>query len=127
MITVTIADILNSEVVLRKLTQQNFKARLAWQITRILKNMETEIQNFHDARNGLIQKYGELDEHGHLIIDDKGNSHIRKEELATFNKEMEELLSAKVDINGEKIKLEDLENCDFTPQEMSLLEALIEE
>ena len=127
MITVTIADILNREVVLRKLTQQNFKARLAWQITRILKNMETEIQNFHDARNGLIQKYGELDEHGHLIIDDKGNSHIRKEELATFNKEMEELLSAKVDINGEKIKLEDLENCDFTPQEMSLLEALIEE
>ena len=92
MIKVKISELLNSTDTLQKLAQQDFKAKLAWTIARLLKSAESEIQSFNDTRMNLIKKYGEKDENGELITDEEGNCKIDPDSIETFSKELNELL-----------------------------------
>ena len=126
MINVKIADLLNSTETLQKLSQKDFKAKLAWQIARLLKAAEAEIANFNETRMNLIKKYGEKDEQGELITDDKGNCKIEPQFLNEFTTELNDLISEKVEINANKIKMELLGDIDFTPSDMVILEPFVD-
>ena len=126
MISVKISDLLNSTETLQKLSQKDFKAKLAWTIARLLKSAEGEIQSFNDTRMNLIKKYGEKDENGELITDDKGNCKIENNSMDEFSKELNELIDTTVEINANKIKMELLEDLDFTPSDMVILEPFVE-
>ena len=126
MITVKISDLLNSAETLQKLSQKDFKAKLAWSIARLLKSAESEIQSFNETRMNLIKKYGEKDENGELITDENSNCKIVPELIETFSKELNELMDSEVEINGNKLKMELLEEVEFTPAEMVILEPFIE-
>lgn len=126
MITVRIADLLNSTDVLQKLAQKDFKAKLAWSIARLLRTAEEEIKNFNETRMNLITKYGEKDDNGELITDENGNCKIVPESIVNFSNELEDLLQTEVEINANKIDIEQLENLDFTPSEISVLEPFID-
>ena len=126
MITVKIADLLNSTDVLQKLAQKDFKAKLAWSIARLLRTAEEEIKNFNETRMNLITKYGEKDDNGELITDDNGNCKIVPESIVNFSNELEDLLQTEVEINANKIDIEQIENLDFTPSEISVLEPFID-
>ena len=127
MIKVKISDLVNSTETLQKLAKKDFKAKLAWSIARLLKSAETEIQGFNEARVNLIRKYGEKDESNELITDEKGNCKIIPEEIENFSKELNELMDSEVEINGSKLKMDLLEDVDFTPSDMAVLEPFIEE
>ena len=127
MIQVKLSDLVNSSETLQKLGQKDFKAKLAWSIARLLKAAETEIQGFTEARMNLIRKYGVKTETGDLFVDEKGNYRVEPEHVNDFNKEVNELAATEVEINANKIPFELLENEDFTPVDMALLEPFIEE
>jgi len=126
MIQVKIVELLNSTDTLQKLSQQDFKAKLAWSIARLLKSAEAEIQSFNETRMNLIRKYGEKDENGDLITDEKGNCKIDQESLTEFSTQLGDLLETTVEINANKIKVEQLDDVDFTPSEMTILEPFID-
>ncbi len=126
MINVKISELLNSTETLQKLSQKDFKAKLAWSIARLLKAAEAEIQSFNDTRMNLIRKYGEKDENGELITDEKGNCKIEQNAIESFSNELNELLNTEVEINANKIKVDQLEEVDFTPSEIVILEPFIE-
>ena len=73
----------------------------------------------------LIKKYGEKDENGELITDDKGNCKILNG-LDEFSNELNELITAEVEINANKISIDNLADKEFTPLEMSQLEPFID-
>lgn len=125
MITVKIEELLNSVDTLQKLSQKDFKAKLAWQVARLLKSAEAEIQSFNDTRMSLIRKYGEKDENDELITDEKGNCKIVPEHITDFSNELNELVKSEVEINANKINIDQLEDLDFTPSEMAMLEPFI--
>lgn len=126
MIKVKILDLVNSTETLQKLSQKDFKAKLAWSIARLLKAAEKEIQEFNDTRMNLIKKYGEKDENGELVTDDKGNCKIDNSVLNEFSNELNDLMNTEVEINANKIDIELLENLEFTPSEMAILEPFVE-
>ena len=126
MIKVKILDLVNSTETLQKLSQKDFKAKLAWSIARLLKAAEKEIQEFNDTRMNLIRKYGEKDENGELITDDKGNCKIDNSVLNEFSNELNDLMNTEVEINANKIDIELLENLEFTPSDMAILEPFVE-
>lgn len=126
MITIKMSDLLNATDTLQKLSQKELKARLALQIARMLKEAEREIQNFNEIRMNLINKYGEKGEDNQLITDDNGNCKINPDEISTFTKELNDVVEMEVEINANKIKLDDLANLDFTPGEMVALEPFID-
>lgn len=126
MIKVTIADLLNSTETLQKLSQKDFKAKLAWSIARLLKSAEAEIQSFNETRMNLIKKYGEKDENGELITDDNGNCKIPNANMVEFNEELKDMLDAEVEINANKLSIDLLEDIEFTPSDMAVLEPFVD-
>jgi len=126
MIKVTIGELLNATEALQNLAKKELKARLALSISRILKNAEGEIQNFNDTRMNLIKKYGEKDENGELITTEDNNCKIPEECTTEFSNELNSLLDETIEINANKMTLEQLENLDFTPKDMVMLEPFIE-
>lgn len=126
MIKIKLGELVDSTETLQKLSQKELKARLALSIARLLKEAEREIQNFNETRMNLIKKYGEKDENGELITDDKGNCKIENENLSEFSSELNDILTMEVELNASKIKLDLLENLDFTPGDMAILEPFME-
>lgn len=126
MIKVTIADLLNSTETLQKLSQKDFKAKLAWSIARLLKSAEAEIQSFNETRMNLIKKYGEKDENDELITDDNGNCKIPNANMVEFNDELKDMLDAEVEINANKLSIDLLEDIEFTPSDMAVLEPFVD-
>ena len=126
MIRVKIADIINGTEVLRKLAQADFKAKTAWQIARLLKAAEAEVQGFQETRNSLVNKYGEKNENGELVVDEKNNYKFEPENLEAFVNEFNDLVESEVEINANKLKIEQVEEADFTPSDMVALEPFIE-
>lgn len=126
MITVKIENLLNSVETLQKLAQKDFKAKLAWQVARLLKSAEAEIQSFNETRMNLIKKYGEKDENGELITDENGNCKILPEGIETFTNELNELIASEVEINANKLDINLFGDTDFTPSDMAALEPFID-
>lgn len=126
MIKVKMSQLLDSTETLKKLSNMQLKARLAFQIGRVLKAADSEITNFNEARMNLIKKYGEKDENGDLKTDEKGNCTIPNESTEEFGHELNDLIETEVEINANPIKIADLENLDFTPSDMVGLEGFID-
>ena len=126
MIKVKISSLLNSNEALQKLAGTDLKAKLAWQVARLLKAAEAELQSFNEARTNLIKKYGEKDENGELITDENGNCKITPNFIDTFSNELNELIDSEVEISANKISINDLDNTNFTPSEMTVLEEFID-
>lgn len=127
MIKLKLEQLVNSTDVLQKLSKAQLKARTALSIARLLKEAERELGVFNETRMSLITEYGEKDENNNLITDADGNCKIPNETLAEFSKELQELINTEVEINASKINLSDIDSIDFTPSEITALEAFIEE
>lgn len=126
MMKVTIQDLVNGTEALQKLAGTGLKAKLAWQIGKLIKAAEAELQSFNETRIELIKKYGAKDENDELITDENGNCKINPEGVEEFTNELNELANSEVELNATKVKMDDLENVDFTPSEMVALEPFIE-
>lgn len=126
MITVKISNLLNSTEVLQKLSKTQLKAKTAWQVSKVLKLAEEEMQTFNDTRMEVLKKYAEKDENGELITDENNNCKIIPEKISEFNDELTELLDNEIELNVNKINIDDLGDIDFTPAEMNALEAFID-
>lgn len=126
MITVKISDLLNATEVLQELSKKQLKARLAFDVSRLLKAADTEVTQFNEARMKVINKFGEKDENGELSTDESGNCRIVPANIPDFNNELNELINAEVELNANKIKITALEDLDFTPSDMVVLEPFIE-
>lgn len=127
MIKIKLGGLINSVEVLQRLAKMDFKAKLAWQISKLLTAAEKEIQEFNQTRMNLVTKYGEKDENGELVTDENGNCTIPPEVNAQFATEISELLNAEVELNVNPLNIDDLANADFTPSDMTILEQFFKE
>lgn len=126
MIKIKIQDLLNSTEALQKLAQTSLKARPAFYVAKMLKAADKEIQEFNETRMNLIKKYGEKDENGELVTDESQNCKIPDGEIESFSQELNDLVMTEVEINANKLRIDDLEDVDFTPNDMTILEAFID-
>lgn len=127
MIEISVRDLLDSSTTLQEIMQKTLKGRAAFLLARIAREVDKEYTSFNTTRMQLIQKYGEKDDNGNLITDDKGNNKIPQSAIEDFNKEVSDLLETKVQLNVNAVPLDDLNDIDFTPQQMLALEKFIEE
>ena len=127
MITVSVREILNSAEIMQKLSKRQFKGKVAFQIARILRYIDEELKSFNEARSNLIEVYGERDESDNLVMDENNNYKIQKDKITELNQEIEELLNTSIQINADAINMKDIENEDFTPADILLLEPFIVE
>lgn len=126
MIDIKLEQLINSTESLKSLSQKPLKARSAYAVSKILKAADEEMVAFNETRMNLIRKYGEKDDNGELKSDENGNVHILADSLDTFNQELRELMDTQIEINANKIKIDDIGDVEFTPAEMAQLDEFIE-
>lgn len=126
MIEMTLKTLINSVESLQKLSNKNLKAKTAFVVAKLIQAADIEVNNFNDARIMLINKYGEKDDNGNLIADANNNVKIIKDDIERFNTELSELLNTPITINATKITLNELDELEFTPQDIIQLEPFIE-
>ena len=103
----------------------NIKA--AYNIARIIREIEKENKTFEDTRQKLLFKYGEKDSMGQLIINQNNQITIIPEQINNYNKEIQELLDEKIKLNVEPISLNDLGEIQITPAEIYQINMFIKE
>ena len=127
MIKTTIEEILKSADVLNDLVARQLKAKTAYHVARLAREVNREAQLFEEERTKLVEKYAEKDENNKLKIGENGNISVAKENLENYVKEITELTKSEIELNVEPLELSDLGEEDFTAQQMENLMTFIKE
>ena len=127
MIKIKLNDIVNATETFNKIMQQSFKGSLAFKIARLARELDKEMQTFNTERQKIIQKYGEKDENGELIVDEKGLVKFNKTNIKEINEEFNSLLNTELEINADKLPMDSIDNFEITPQEMLQIEVFFED
>ena len=122
--TVSIYDIIAANPIFTKILQHEFTGKQSFMISRVLRALNTETKSFNKIREEVLKKYAETDDVGEMIISE-GNVKIRNGEMEAFQKEINELLYAELDVDVKPIPVDWLDDVKLTPQEMIVLEPFI--
>ena len=108
---------------MQSILNKELPIKIAYKFSKLQKSLLEEYKIFQENKQKLIDKYGEKDEEGNLIIkDDK--IMILSQYLDAFNAEFSDFLEIEVEINFEPIKIEDL-NIEITPEVLMNLDKFI--
>lgn len=127
MITVTLKEIVESQDVMRVLSNKPLRGRAAFKVARLLKKLETELTTFNDTRIKLIESYAKKDENGQFVTNEKNEYQFDQENANKFVEEINKLLLEEIEIDANPILIDEIEELDFTPSEMALLEPFMDE
>ena len=125
MIEVKLSTIINGIAVLQKISNSPIRGRTAYKVGKLLKRIEEEFDLFNDSRKKLIEQYAITDEYGNPITEDDTYK-IIPDKINEFNAEVGGLLDTVVKIDLDPIPIEEIENIEFTPNEIILIDDFIE-
>lgn len=126
MMKLTLKQIIEGQESLQKLSGQSLRGRTAFQIGRLLKELENILSDYNDTRVKTIQAYAKKDENGEYVINDRNEYQFDPEQMNQYFQEIEKLISEELEINSNPIKFSDIENLNFTPAEMTFLEPFLD-
>lgn len=95
-------------------------AKITYFIHKNRTKLAEQMNFIEQARIGIIQHYGDLDKN-------TGAYNVPDEVLDKANQELNDLLKIEQDLDISMIKLSDLDNIDFTLEQMDALSFMIEE
>lgn len=125
LIKVKMYNVMAAKDIFMRILSSNFTGRQAFILSRALKEIDKEIVDFNKAKDFILLKYAEKDEHDNAVTNDKNTVKIAEDKYNDVNNELQELLYTEIEINMEQIPLEWLDNLQFTPKEMIDLEPFI--
>lgn len=127
MIKVTLKDIVDSQEVMRALSNKPLRGRAAFKAARLLKKLEAELTTFNDTRIKLIEAYAKKDDSGNFVTNEKNEYQFDPDNANKFVEEINKLLLEELEIDTNPILIEEIEELDFTPAEMAALEPFMDE
>ena len=92
----------NAEFALSLLVQKELPIRLAFELNSIIDDVDDNLKRLEDFRVKLVEKYGEKNDKGEIIV--------KKSKLGSFQKEYDELLDSEIDLKPVPISLKVLED-----------------
>lgn len=96
----TIEKILNIQPAIQRLIEMDLPAQKAYELVKVAKIIDRELQAFNETRNKLIEKYGEKTE--------DGNTKVKDENIEQFSKDIQEIIVNEIDVPEFKISISDL-------------------
>lgn len=115
-----ILDLYNLQEGLTDLSQKEMNVSVAFKVQKNHKLVTDELKSANEVRQKLIDKYKESD-------DGQGNVKLKKDKVQDFNKESNELLEQKVDIELKHINTDELEGISIKPRTLALLETVLQD
>jgi len=117
---IKVADLYNLSLGLNELSKKELPIALAFKIQRAQKKVSEELIASDKVRQSLIEKYKEKEL-------DNGVVQIKKDKLNEFNEKINELMAQEIDLDIEKINIDDLEKSveKVKPQTLMQLETIL--
>jgi hypothetical protein len=111
---IKINEIYNCRNALAKLANAQMPISMSYKFARLLKSLNDEYAIIEDQRINLVKQHGEeVNSNEHQIKTD--------EQKEAFIKDFEVLLQNEIDVEFEKLNIEEMENINISPQELSIL------
>lgn len=99
--------------------EKYYPAKFNFYLQKNLKTLMNSVDEIEQSRNNTIKHYGKQV---------NGNEYtIPPEKIQLVNAELQELSNIEQDVNIYMVKLQDIEELEFTPQQMNALMFMIEE
>jgi hypothetical protein len=117
--TLTLAQIKNAELSITKLLTSPLPVRISYRLSKVVKIISTELQQFEELRQKLVEKYGEVDSSGMVTVTQTNQPQ--------FLAEINGLLDEVIEFPDVKINLDDLGDVKLSAVEMTTLEPWISE
>lgn len=109
---------------LNSLASQEVPMKTAYKFKSILKLVAEELKKYDELRNELLNKYGDKDPDGKLVVDEKNNVKFSEENLKLFGQKLTELLDAEVNIGN--LKVDDLgDKVSLSVRDVTLLDGFL--
>ena len=121
MITVSLEEILSALPAIEKLSDLSFNGADAFEIARLIRELDKEVQLFNQKREELVNKYCERDKEGNILIEDN-NVHIKSEYIQQYNDTLQDMLKVQIDINVAPLSIGILKNVMLSPKQALGLE-----
>ena len=99
---IKLAQLKNLEAPLSKLMDQHVPVKTSFKLSKVLKQVASELQDLEESRQKLIKTYGELNEEAQTI------SITDPAKLIDFQKEYSELLNVEIELNYDPLSIEAL-------------------
>lgn len=117
---ISLGQIKLSEQALVRLSNEALPIQIAFQVSRLIRQLGPELQNLENQRLKLVHKYGQTDT-------DSGQTTVPPENIPQFTEEMTPLLDTLIQIDFEKIPLSKFpEEVKLSSTDLLALEAFLE-
>ena len=103
-------------------TELKIDSLLKFKLLGILKNIEIPVNNFEAIRNEKIREYGKENDEGNI-----GISADDTESMEKFTKDMNEVINSDVEVNIQKLKVNDVFDKGLPAEYLVGLYSIIEE
>ena len=111
-------ELINAVGGLRKLNEASLPIKISYKVTKNIMTIEGELAVYNAEKQKLINKYGEKDSKGELIMDE--NNQVNIVDIVGWTNDINELENVENDISIEKIDLDSID-IDITPSELATI------
>ena len=124
MIKVTLNDIITNNNLFREIHSKPMPARTAFKVARLIRELDKENEMFDKQRIDIVTRYAKRDENGDMV-EENNQVLIDDDKMQQFQDEFNALLDTEVEVNAEKLDIEDLGDIELTPKQIMNLEKFI--
>ena len=127
MISITVNEMINIYGTLNELMSKNFSGKNAFNIARLARELNKELETFDQARKQVVDKYTLRDSDGNPVVDEQGNIKVIPDKVEECNQDFSTLLNSQLELNAPKLDESILtEIGDITPAQAMALEPIID-
>ncbi|KKN52725.1 hypothetical protein LCGC14_0609620 [marine sediment metagenome] len=117
---IILKDLVNSDASLQSLfTCRELSVKISYRLSKLIRKITTELQDFYEARTKLFNQYGETDEEGRITIPSKN--------VGVFQEEIDSILDEEIELQFIKVSLSDIPDGVLHALDYFNLEWLIDE
>lgn len=105
----------------QRIKDEKLNIKVAYQLIRLINELETEMKNIEQFRRGIIEKYCERDEDGNPVTTKTAQGEgisIKEEFREEAQKELTELFTTEIDIKDYKFTADDFNNINISISEL---------
>ena len=116
---------------LANIRSKKLPIKMSFVLSRNLKKIDEVVKDVQNSMNDLLQKYGERDENGEIVVGANGS--VRIDNFKDYMDEYDQIMDVDVDIILDKVSMSEVEKCEndgydnLTVDEVSALEFMIME
>ena len=120
-------EIKNLNNTIQILLPLQLKMPFAYEVACIAREVRENDMMISTMRQEIIERYAKRDENGHVIVNsENGTVDVDEGKISELNKELDGLFNREIELESNKIKLDDIKDLDLTVGQIEALIPLIE-